>query len=477
MSGTATGAAPRRWYRETGMGASILVSAISTAFGVLLLTTTEFIATIIRSDANAAESATVRLVLGIMGALLLGLAVYVAAIVVANTFATIVAGRTRRIALMRLIGATARSQRAVLGRQGLAVGAVGAVLGTVVGVVGGWIGVRAFEAGLGLPQLDVALVRPDVFVPGVIVTLTTWAAAWIGSRRVLTVTPLQALGAAGEQPHEVLVRRTGRNVTAVVLFVIGAALLAGGVLLGMLSPLGVVIAFFGGVFSFAGIVLGATLVMPPLLRLVGRVFGGAVTARLAAENALRYPERTSRMAIGVVIGVTLVSMFAVTTETVKAVVSRAFGGEVPVEFTMVLDGFAAIMAGLVGVSAVIAGVGLVNLLVLGITQRTRELGLLRALGLSSGQIRRVVLLEAAHVTITSVVFGLVLGTVYGWAGAQSLMGSSPTVDGGDAWVLPAIPVPAFALIVGATALLTLVASVVPTRLATRVTPVTALAAA
>ncbi|WP_460776146.1 ABC transporter permease [Microbacterium sp. GXF7504] len=472
-----TAPTPQRWYRETGMGASILVSAISTAFGVLLLTTTEFIATIIRSDADAAESGTVRLVLSIMTALLLGLAVYVAAIVVSNTFATIVAGRTRRIALMRLIGATARSQRAVLGRQGLAVGAVGAVLGTLIGVAGGWVGVRAFEAGLGLPQLDVAFIRPDVFVPGAIVALTTWAAAWIGSRRVLAVTPLQALGAAGEPPHEELARRTGRNVTAVVLFVIGTAMLAGGVLLGMLTPMGVVVAFFGGVFSFAGIVLGATLVMPPLLRLVGRAFGGAVTARLAAENALRHPERTSRMAIGVVIGVTLVSMFSVTTETVKAVVARAFDGEVPAEFAMALDGFAAIMAGLVGVSAIIAGVGLVNLLVLGVTQRTRELGLLRALGLTSAQIRRVVLLEAAHVTITSVVLGLVLGTVYGWAGAQSLMGSSPTADGGDAWVLPAVPVPAFALIVAATAVLTLIASVVPTRLATRVTPVTALAAA
>lgn len=477
MSGIDTRSEPRRWYRETGMGASILVAGISTAFGVLLLTTTEFITAIIRSDPQAAEAGPVKLVLGIMGALLLGLAVYVAAIVVANTFATIVAGRTRRIALMRLIGATARSQRSALGRQGLAVGAFGALLGTLAGILVGWFGVRAFEAGLGLPQLEVALIRPEVFAPGVIVALTTWTAAWIGSRRVLTVTPLQALGASAESAHEDLVRRTGRNVFAVILFAFGALLLTGGVLLGMMSPLGVVVAFFGGVFSFAGIVLGATLVMPPLLRLVGRVFGRSVTARLAAENALRYPERTSRMAIGVVIGVTLVSMFAVTTETVKAVVSRAFGGDVPTEFTMVLDGFAAIMAGLVGVSAVIAGVGLVNLLVLGITQRTRELGLLRALGLSSAQIRRVVLLEAAHVTVTSVVFGLVLGTVYGWAGAQSLMGSAPTADGGAALVLPAIPVPAFALIVAATALLTLVASVVPTRLATRVTPVTALAAA
>ena len=73
--------------------------------------------------------------------------------------------------------------------------------------------------------------------------------------------------------------------------------------------------------------------MPPVLRLVGRLFGGSATARLAAENALRYPERSSRMAIGVVMGVTLVTMFAVAIESVKAVMTAAAGGELPAELT------------------------------------------------------------------------------------------------------------------------------------------------
>ena len=92
---------------------------------------------------------------------------------------------------------------------------------------------------------------------------------------------------------------------------IGGGLLALGILAGLVTPLGVVIAFVGGILSFTGLALGATLVMPPVLRLVGRAFGSSATARLAAENAMRYPERSSRMAIGVVMGVTLVTMFAV----------------------------------------------------------------------------------------------------------------------------------------------------------------------
>jgi putative ABC transport system permease protein len=250
------------------------------------------------------------------------------------------------------------------------------------------------------------------------------------------------------------------------------------VLTGLVTPLGVVVAFVGGVLSFTGLSIGAVRIMPPLLRLTGRIFGQSVPARLAAENALRYPERSSRMAIGVVMGVALVTMFAVATESAKAVIAASGGGELPEEMAHLLDTFAAVMMGLVAVSAVIAAVGLVNLLTIGVVQRRRELGLLRALGLSSAQVRRVVLLEAAHVTVTALVFGLLLGIAYGWVAAQSLLGSvaippswmSPT------FVLPAVPLGIVGVVVAATAVLTLIAAVVPTRLATRVSPVAALAA-
>ena len=95
------------------------------------------------------------------------------------------------------------------------------------------------------------------------------------------------------------------------------------------------------------------------------------------------------------------------------------------QLAAILDALTAIMMGLVGVSALIAGVGLVNLLTIGVVQRRRELGLLRALGVSNGQVRAMVLFEAAHITIAAVVTGLVLGIAYGWAGAQSLLGSVP----------------------------------------------------
>ena len=467
------GTEPGAWLRERGMGATILVAAISSAFGVLLLSATGYIAAWIDADPYLGGGATVTAILGILSVLLVGVAVYIASIVTANTFATIVAGRTRRIALLRLIGASARSQRRDVGRQGAAIGAV-------VGLVGGTIVaaalVRWADAALGL-SVDYDVIQPVLLVPAAVVALTTWAGAWAGSRRVLEVTPLQAISGSTPRAHDELAGSRGRRIASIGLSIAGAGLLALGALAGLVNPLGVVIAFVGGILSFTGLVLGAALIMPPLLSLTGRLFGRSATARLAAQNALRYPERSSRMAIGVVMGVALVVMFAVAGESVKALLTASAGGEPPREMTQIIDTFAAIMMSLVAVSAVIAAVGLVNLLTIGVVQRRRELGLLRALGLTSAQVRRVVLLEATHVTITALAFGLVLGGIYGWIAAQSLLGSVavPPAWSSPTFVAPAIPWMPVLIVVAATAVLTLVAAVVPTRLATRVTAVEALA--
>ncbi len=464
------------WLRERGMGATVLVAAISAAFGVLLISATGFLGAWLKADPYIGGGETVAVVVGILSILLVGVAVYVAAIVTANTFATIVAGRTRHIALLRLIGASARAQRGEIARQGLVVGAIGGLVGLVGGTLAAW-GLLALGSRLLAMDVMYTVVQPVLLIPAAIVALTTWAAAWAGSRRVLSVTPLQALSGSVERSHDEVSAARSRPVAAIALFVVGAALLAAGILIGLLTPLGVVVAFFGGLASFTGLTLGAVLVMPPLLRLTGRLFGRSAPARLAAENALRYPERSSRMAIGVVMGVALVTMFAVANESVKIVMAASGGGELPADLAQILDTFAAIMMGLVAVSAVIAAVGLVNLLTIGIVQRRRELGLLRALGLTSAQVRRVVLFEAAHVTITALVFGLVLGVAYGWAAAQSLFGSIqiPPDWSSPTFVAPGMPWVPMLVVIVATAVLTLVAAVTPTRLATRVAPVEALA--
>ena len=289
---------------------SVLVSALSGAFGVALLQLTGVLAQAITADDVTGESDTVALLLGVVAFVFIGIAVYVGAIVTANTFATIIAGRTRTIALLRLIGSSARAQRRAVAREGLAVGLVGAALGAVVGTLA-TVAMTWIAIGSGwLPELSYSYFGPVLVLPVVTVVLTTWGASWVGSRRVLTVTPMQAIGGSQERAGEELSGRA-RTATAVTLSVVGGVLLVLGIALGLVTPLGVLVAFVGGIVSFSGLVAAAPMIMPPALRLVGRAFDRSATGRLAAANAVRYPERSARTTIGLVIGVTLVTTFGV----------------------------------------------------------------------------------------------------------------------------------------------------------------------
>jgi putative ABC transport system permease protein len=458
-----------RWreYRAT-----ILVAALSGAFGALLLQGTVLLTALIAGD-SIGEKESVQVALGLVAVVFFAIAIFVGGIVTANTVGTVIAGRTRDIALLRLVGADARRLRAATARDGILVGLAGSLIGTIVGV-GIMAGMVAIGRSTGdLPETTPQLVTPMLIAPVVAVTLVTWLSSWVGSRRILSVSPIQASAAAVEPDADTVRSATGRRVAAIALVVIGALLLAGGVVIGLVTMLGVLVGMLGGILSFSGIVLAAPFVMPAVLRLVGRAMGSSPTARLAAENAVRNPARSSRATIGLVIGVTLVTMFAVATSSYYDMIVRA-SEQYPEDFAGVDKTLAmtiGVFSVLFGFSAVIAAVGMVNTLSLSVLQRQRELGLLRALGFTAGQVRRMVLAEAAQMSVASVLFGLVLGVVYGWCGAQALLGSML----GGGLVAPSVPWFVLGGAVLVAAVLAAAASVAPARRATRVSPVAALA--
>ena len=458
-----------RWreYRAT-----LLVAALSGAFGSLLLQGTVLLGTIISNEAIG-NNDMVQRAIGFVATVFFAIAIFVGGIVTANTVGTVIAGRTRDIALLRLVGADARRLRARTAKDGILVGLTGAVIGTVVGVaiMAGFIAIGT--AAGNLPDLSYDVISPALLAPIATVTLTTWLSSWIGSRRILAVSPVQATAAAVEPDEEAVRSARGRRVSAIVLIVVGTLFLAGGVLLGTISMLGVLVGMVGGILSFSGIVLAAPFVMPAVLRLVGRAMGTSATARLAAENAVRNPARSSRATIGLVIGVTLVTMFAVATASYSDLIIRASEQEPEkyAGFDHTLDLTIGVFSVLFGFSAIIAAVGMVNTLSLSVMQRRRELGLLRALGFTAGQVRRMILAEAVQMSVASVAFGVVLGIVYGWAGAQSLLGALP----GGGFFGPSVP---WFILVGAVAVAVVLAaasSLAPSRQATRVSPVAALA--
>lgn len=452
--------------------ASILVAGLSSAFGVLLLEVTAAIGTMVATD-GLGDSGTVVMILSIVSFVFLSIAVYVSAVVTSNTFATIIAGRTRTIALMRLIGSSAGAERRAVTGEGLVVGVLGALMGATVGIVVSWVALSIMARSGFVPDLSYEYIQPVLLFPVVIVILTTWMSSWVGSRKVLEVTPLQAVGASQEPGYEQTSQRRARTVGAITLFAAGLALLILGVVVGLVSVFGVLIGVVGGMLSFSGLIMGAHIVMPPSLGSVGRLMGHGAEATLASANALRYPERSTRMTIGLVIGVTLITMFAVAMETYRNMIHRAMETDPLLyeEVDQVLNITVGVFSVLIGFSAIIAAVGMVNNLSLSVLQRQRELGLLRALGFSGAQVRRVIVLESAQYSIAAVGVGLMLGVFYGWAGAQSLLGS---IKGSPGIVAPSVPWQLLVFLVVAATLLTVIASVAPAKRATRISPIAAL---
>ncbi|MGW6846394.1 ABC transporter permease [Streptomyces sp. NPDC054958] len=76
--------------------------------------------------------------------------------------------------------------------------------------------------------------------------------------------------------------------------------------------------------------------------------------------------------------------------------------------------------GLLGLAIVVAVLGVVNTLALSVVERTREIGLMRAIGLSRRQLRRMIRLESVVIALFGALLGLGLGMTWG-IGAQQLL--------------------------------------------------------
>jgi putative ABC transport system permease protein len=114
---------------------------------------------------------------------------------------------------------------------------------------------------------------------------------------------------------------------------------------------------------------------------------------------------------------------------------------------------------LLALSVVIALLGIVNTLALSIHERTRELGLLRAVGMGRGQLRSMVKSEAVIIASLGSILGVVVAVFFGWAlvGAMRDLGVSQLV----------VPVRQLAGLVAAATVAGLLAGVLPARRAAR----------
>ena len=85
-----------------------------------------------------------------------------------------------------------------------------------------------------------------------------------------------------------------------------------------------------------------------------------------------------------------------------------------------IDQLLALVSALLGLAILIALFGIVNTLGLSIFERTRELGLLRAVGMSRRQVRSMIRWESVITAVLGAVLGVAIGVLFGWAMQQAL---------------------------------------------------------
>lgn len=92
-----------------------------------------------------------------------------------------------------------------------------------------------------------------------------------------------------------------------------------------------------------------------------------------------------------------------------------------------LDQLLALVLVLLALSIVIALFGIVNTLSLSIYERTRELGLVRAVGMTRRQVRAMVRWESVIISILGALLGMLVGLFFGWAMQRALAPEGITV--------------------------------------------------
>lgn len=140
------------------------------------------------------------------------------------------------------------------------------------------------------------------------------------------------------------------------------------------------------------------------------------------------------------------------------------------QWETMINGMMALLVGLIAVAVLIALVGVANTLSLSVIERTRESATLRAIGMTRGQLRRSLAVEALLLSLVSGVVGVALGTLFGWLGSYMVFSLYGDTVFPFEWTTNGA-------VLGVAALAALLASVAPARRAVKTPPVEALAEA
>ena len=292
-----------------------------------------------------------------------GVALFVGAFIIFNTFSITVAQRVREFGMVRALGATrGQTLRNVVG-EAFVVGVVASLIGLAAGV-GIAIGIQAlFDAiGFGLPAASIEIQPRTVIVALLVGVVVTVVAAVGPALRATRVPPIAAVQEGATLPPGRFSR---------ISPYLAAVLLVGGILLfvyGLSGDLGATQALqvlaLGAVLVFIGVGMLSRFIIRPLARVIGAPIEAVAgtTGRLARANATRNPARTAATAAALMIGVGLVTFVAIFAAGLKESFTGAIDRVIQGDLILQTDNFETFPAAVGDVIRDVPGVAVVELI-------------------------------------------------------------------------------------------------------------------
>ncbi|MGQ4268040.1 ABC transporter permease [Nocardiopsis changdeensis] len=280
------------------------------------------------AEESGADTAMLRVVLLLFSFI----AMFVAGIVIYNTFAILIAQRQRELALLRCVGAK-RSQvfRSMLA-ESLIVGLVASALGVLAGIGIGMAGAAFGGPLLGMDGAALTVTPLAVATGMVLGTVVTVFSALVPATRATRVAPLAALRTSATAAG--LEKGTGwvRVVLGLLAFAASAALVAVSQLAGP-NQLGPVIVTGSALIAFLGVVVLGPLLVRGIVNVVGlplRRVG--VPSMLAVDNSVRNPRRAATAMIALTVGATLITGYSVVSASTETTLTKMLDEQFPVDY-------------------------------------------------------------------------------------------------------------------------------------------------
>ena len=133
-------------------------------------------------------------------------------------------------------------------------------------------------------------------------------------------------------------------------------------------------------------------------------------------------------------------------------------------FAGIINTMTLVLGSVVGVSLLVGGIGIMNIMLVSVTERTREIGISKALGAKRHHILMQFLIEATALSLLGGLIGLVIGYALGFGAARLIPGFPDAV----------VPWWAVALALGFSTLVGVVFGLMPAAKAARMDPIEAL---